>query len=138
MTPVPFIRQQLMPGVRPMKESMPMNNEYVERFESPDGSFVIEVMSEEVRMSHWINSFRIVKNGSRVVAWEPARSWSLESHTWLNGNEVEVVLRKYPDSPYLMAKATTCNPASVAAKRPPRRRLWQPTGWCGLKHSLTT
>lgn len=95
-----------MPGVRPMKEGMPVNkhDEYVERFESPDGSFVIEVMSEEVRMSHWINYFRIVKNGGGVVVWEPARSWSLESHTWLNGNEVELVLRKYPDSQYLTVR----------------------------------
>lgn len=87
---------------------MNKHDEYVECFESPDGSFVIEVMSEEVRMSHWINSFRIVKNGSRVVVWEPARSWSLESHTWLNGSEVEVVLRKYPGSPYLTVRID-CN-----------------------------
>ncbi len=64
---------------------------------SPDGRFAIEITAWEARMSHWIETPRIVdaRTGAVVFAFESG-SWSLDRATWTTAQVVSLLLRKYP------------------------------------------
>lgn len=64
---------------------------------SPDRRFVIETTAWEARMSHWIETPRIVDTASGAVVFAFANgNWSLDRATWLAAHVVQLLLRKYP------------------------------------------
>jgi len=78
-------------GVGPVEA---MND--ADRRPSPDGKFTIEIAAWEARMSHWIETPRLVDASGGVVFAFVSSSWSLDSATWTSANVVQLLLRKYP------------------------------------------
>ncbi len=68
-----------------------------ERQTSPDGRFAIEIAAWEARMSHWIETPRVVdaQSGTVVFAFENG-NWSLDRASWTAPHVVMFRLRKYP------------------------------------------
>jgi len=64
---------------------------------SPDRRFTIEITAWEARMSHWIETPKILdtKTGFLVFSFADG-SWSLDRATWTSANVVQLLLRKYP------------------------------------------
>lgn len=63
---------------------------------SPDGRWRLEVVSEEVKMSHWIDRPSVYRRDETVPLWEPPRSWSLLRHRWLEPDTLDMEIRVYP------------------------------------------
>src|SRR5687768_11250706 len=63
---------------------------------SPDGRYLLEIVSEEVRMSHWIDRPSLFRRSDECRLWQAGPSWSLDGHRWLGSDELEMELRAYP------------------------------------------
>lgn len=62
---------------------------------SPGGTYRLLVVSEEIKMSHWINQPTVQRgDGSRVFTLE--FPWSADEHRWLSDDRLELKLRRYP------------------------------------------
>jgi hypothetical protein len=64
-------------------------------FPSPDGRYRLEIASEEVKMSHWIDQATVLDPSGQKL-WSSEFPWSLTSHHWGKGGALELELRKYP------------------------------------------
>lgn len=64
---------------------------------SPDGRFVVATDGQEVRMSHWILTPRIVDaaTGAELLRFAN-QSWSVDRVDWCTPERVRLTLRKYP------------------------------------------
>lgn len=64
---------------------------------SPGGRFVIRVYSQEMRMSHWVDTPELVDTFTDRILFAPQDStWSMDSADWQSESRVAMVLRKYP------------------------------------------
>lgn len=81
-------------GVAGLEPVEAMNG--ADRRSSPDGRFTIEITAWEARMSHWIETPRLVDASGAVVFAFVSSSWSLDDATWTAPRVVRMTLRKYP------------------------------------------
>jgi hypothetical protein len=68
---------------------------------SPDGRHRVAFSSQEVRMSHWIDSPVVMRAGApRPVLDLTSSEWSADDVRWLDASRVSMALRRYPgDAP---------------------------------------
>jgi hypothetical protein len=69
---------------------------------APGGNYELRIVSEEVKMSHWLELPSLIRIWDRTQLWAAEFPWSLSSHHWLSSEELELELRRYPgDRPLL-------------------------------------
>lgn len=69
----------------------------VDRCTSPSGRYLVRVEQSEARMSHWIDTPRIVEVASGEVVFIVRDSrWSLDGAEWSSDDVVRFTLRRYP------------------------------------------
>jgi hypothetical protein len=69
----------------------------VDRGTSPGGRYLVRVEQSEARMSHWIDTPRIIDVGSGEVVFVLRDTrWSLDAAEWMAEDHVRFTLRRYP------------------------------------------
>ena len=63
---------------------------------SPGGTYRLQVSSEEMKMSHWIDRPYVTRVSDQRVIYRAEYPWSLNSHRWLSEDILELDLRRYP------------------------------------------
>jgi len=91
---------------------------------SPDGRFLLETGSWEVRMSLWIDCpvLREAANGAVVFRFRDAH-WSLDAADWRDDGRVVLRLRKYPGGNHPDQLDVLLDPAAGRAWLPDGREL---------------
>jgi hypothetical protein len=64
---------------------------------SPGGRNIIRVHSQEMRMSHWVDTPELIDTVANRTLFAPKDSnWSMDSAVWRDASVVDMVLRMYP------------------------------------------
>lgn len=67
------------------------------KFRSPSGTYLIEIHPQEARMSHTIQTPRLLERESGRSLFDFSTSlWSLDNARWLDEVQVQLSLRRYP------------------------------------------
>lgn len=67
------------------------------KYLSPTGKYLFQIVAFEMRMSHWVASFTLVEAASGALLLRLSDSnWSLDTAQWLDESRVTLQLRKYP------------------------------------------
>jgi hypothetical protein len=73
---------------------------HMKRYPSPDGRFVAVTASNEVRMSHWIDTISVLAVADNRVVLDLPHPWSADDLRWDEENHVHFHARCYPgDAP---------------------------------------
>jgi hypothetical protein len=63
---------------------------------APGGNYLLELASEEVKMSHWVDIPSLYRVRDKEQLWSAEFPWSLSWHHWISSEELELELRRYP------------------------------------------
>ncbi|GAB3957626.1 hypothetical protein GCM10028805_50680 [Spirosoma harenae] len=68
----------------------------MEEYFSPDNRFKVSLASNEIRMSHWIDSPYLTRISDDATLFTLNSLWSASDIDWLNASTVMMELRLYP------------------------------------------
>jgi hypothetical protein len=72
------------------------NAPYMKRYPSPDRDFVAVIASNEVRMSHWIDTISVLAVADGRVVLNLPHPWSSDDIAWGDDNRLRFSARCYP------------------------------------------